>query len=93
MRIRARWYATGELQDFVSRGGRFVAAGPPHPAAAPDLGEPAPGRPRPVRPANQRLRRQVNFHFAAIDDGSGSGHVVDACCRHGVAGFCPDAFH
>ena len=86
MRIRARWYATGELQDIVSRDGRFPSGGPPDPAAKPD------------REAGWAAPALFDLQINGCDGVSFNSpqltmeairHVVDVCRGHGVAGFCP----
>ena len=83
MRIRARWYATGELRDFAAAGGRFHAADPD---GAPDLHAAW------AAPALFDLQingcdgRSFNSPQLTVDD---VRHVAEVCRRHGVAGFCP----
>ena len=86
MRICARWYATGELQDIVSRDGRFPSGGPPDPAAKPD------------REAGWAAPALFDLQINGCDGVSFNSpqltteairHVVHVCRRHGVAGFCP----
>jgi N-acetylglucosamine-6-phosphate deacetylase len=86
MRIRARWYATGELLDLVDNEGRFQIAGPPDPAAAPDheAGWAAPAMFD--LQINGCDGRSFNSPQLTVDD---VRHVVEACRRHGVAGLCP----
>ena len=86
MRVRARWYATGELQDWVSHNGRFMSAGRPDPAAAPDreAGWAAPAL----------FDLQVNGCCGVSFTSPGLTtdairHVVQVCRRHGIAGLCP----
>ncbi len=85
MRIRARWYATGELRDFVNDDGRWNV-GPPDPAAAPDR---AAGWAAPALfdlQINGCNGRSFNSPQLTVDD---IRHVVEVCRRHGVAGLCP----
>jgi N-acetylglucosamine-6-phosphate deacetylase len=83
MRIRARWYADGELRDFVPSGGRFHLS---EPDGAPDLHAAW------AAPALFDLQinggdgRSFNSPQLTVDD---VRHVVGICRRHGVAGFCP----
>ena len=85
MRLRARWYATGELRDFVNDG-RVWTVGPPDPAKPPDREAGW------VAPALFDLQingcdgRSFNSPQLTIDD---VRHVVDVCRRHGIAGLCP----
>jgi N-acetylglucosamine-6-phosphate deacetylase len=85
MRLRARHYATGQLLDVVTGGGRVTAVEPPS-AAAPDLSAGW------VAPALFDL--QINgcdghgFSSASLD-GDGVRHVVAVCRRHGLGGLCP----
>ncbi len=85
MRLRARWYATGELRDFVNDG-RVWTAGPPDPARPPDREA---GWAAPALfdlQINGCDGRSFNSPQLTVDD---VRHVVEACCRHGVAGLCP----
>ncbi|HVS38611.1 MAG TPA: N-acetylglucosamine-6-phosphate deacetylase [Gemmataceae bacterium] len=86
MRIRARWYADGELCDIVSRDGRFEIVGPPDPSATPDRRADwaAPGLFD--LQINGGEGRSFNSPQLTID---GIRHVVELCRRHGVAAFCP----
>ena len=85
MRIRARWYATGELQDMVSRDGRWSRE-PPDPAAGPD------------REAGWAAPALFDLQINGCDGVSFNSpqltidairHVVEVCRAHGVAGLCP----
>jgi N-acetylglucosamine-6-phosphate deacetylase len=83
MRIRARWYATGELQDFVPRDGRFLRSDPD---AAPDLEA---GWASPALfdlQINGCGGRSFNSPELTTD---AVRHVVQVCRLHGVAGLCP----
>ena len=85
MRIRARWYATGDFRDIVSRDGRFHC-GPPDPAATPDR--------EAAWAAPALFDLQINgcdgrsFNSPELTTDAVS-HVVQVCRRHGVVGLCP----
>jgi N-acetylglucosamine-6-phosphate deacetylase len=85
MRIRARWYATGEIQDFVCHDRRWRRSDPDSAAA--------PGREAGwAAPALFDLQingcdgRSFNSPRLTID---AIRHVVQVCRRHGIAGLCP----
>ncbi|HBI45253.1 MAG TPA: N-acetylglucosamine-6-phosphate deacetylase [Planctomycetales bacterium] len=85
MRIRARWYATEAIQDFVGRDGRWLHADP-DPAALPDLeaGWAAPGLfDLQINGCDGRSFNSPKLTTDAVR------HVVQVCRRHGVAGLCP----
>jgi N-acetylglucosamine-6-phosphate deacetylase len=86
MRIRARWYATGELQDIVNgEGGRWTV-GAVDPARRPDREA---GWAAPALfdlQINGCDGRSFNSPQLTVDD---VRYVVNVCRRHGVAGFCP----
>ena len=82
-RIRARWYATGEVQDCVAAGGRFHVG---EPAGTPDLHA---GWAAPALfdlQINGCDGHSFNSPRLTVDD---VRHVVEVCRRHGVAGLCP----
>ncbi len=86
MRLRARWYATGELRDFTNADGRHWTAGPPDPVAPPDREA---GWAAPALfdlQINGCDGRSFNSPQLTVDD---VRHVVEVCRRHGVAGLCP----
>jgi N-acetylglucosamine-6-phosphate deacetylase len=85
MRIRARWYATEQIQDFFCRDGRWLHADP-DPASAPD------------REAGWAAPALFDLQINGCDGRSFNSpkltkdairHVVYVCRRHGIAGFCP----
>jgi N-acetylglucosamine-6-phosphate deacetylase len=84
MRLRARHYATGELLDVVTGGGRVVALEPP--AGEPDLSAGW------VAPALFDL--QINgcdghsFNSERLT-ADAIRHVVAVCRRHGLGALCP----
>src|ERR1019366_933846 len=85
MRIRARWYATEVIQDFVCRDGRWHRA-PPDSAETPDLeaGWAAPALfDLQINGCDGRSFNSPKLTTDAIR------HVVQVCRRHGIAGLCP----
>jgi N-acetylglucosamine-6-phosphate deacetylase len=85
MRIRAHWYATEEVQDFVRQDGRWRNTAP-DPTAAPDLeaGWAAPGLfDLQINGCDGRSFNSPKLTTDAVH------HVVQVCRRHGVAGLCP----
>ncbi len=84
MRIRARWYATEAIQDFVCHDGRWRRSDP-DPAAAPD------------REAGWSAPALFDLQINGCDGHSFNSpqltidairHVVQVCRRHGIAGLC-----
>jgi N-acetylglucosamine-6-phosphate deacetylase len=85
MRIRARWYATEEVQDFVSHDGRWRNAAP-DPTVAPDLEAcwAAPGLfDLQINGCDGRSFNSPELTTNAVH------HVVQVCRRHGIVGLCP----
>ena len=83
MRIRARWYATGETRDFVRRDGHFVRAAQ---TSAPDLeaGWAAPALfDLQINGCDGRSFNSPELTTDAVR------HVVQVCRNHGIAGLCP----